>query len=466
MGSNVYLQQLTLSNVRGFRTGAEAPTLNFRRPDGSYEGWTVVAGRNGSGKSTFLRAIALALAGPTVARSLVSGFGGWINDQESEAAVHAAFSYGPYDAWGKGGQPPKRQAWAGLKWTKNSDGPEPTLEEDLPPSAPKTTPRRGPWYENPYGWFLAGYGPMRRLTGAATDAQRLMLGHKRVAALVTLFDESASLAESTWWLQEIYPRQLEGHEDARALLEDVLRLLNDGLLPDEFQIDGYDSAGLWVRRGDVRLVLEEMSDGYRVVTALVLDMVRRLYASHGYFKLVSDADGGFHCPQEGVVLIDEIDAHLHVSWQQRIGFWLRKHFPKIQFIVSTHSPFVCQAASPRGLIRLAPPSQPGHAPEFLPDAMFDLVVNGSLDRIVMSELFGMESPYSEKTLHLRQELRQLEQGIVTKALDSSEPESPDAGSTDSARLDDLRARLGVRPSDDVAAALQSIERALREGARA
>jgi len=36
----------------------------------------------------------------------------------------------------------------------------------------------------------------------------------------------------------------------------------------------------------------------------------------------------------GVVLIDEIDAHLHPEWQREIGFWLKRHFPKIQFLVT------------------------------------------------------------------------------------------------------------------------------------
>ena len=47
----------------------------------------------------------------------------------------------------------------------------------------------------------------------------------------------------------------------------------------------------------------------------------------------------------GVVLIDEVDAHLHPTWQRRIGLWFREHFPKLQFIVSTHSPLICQAAT-------------------------------------------------------------------------------------------------------------------------
>ena len=45
------------------------------------------------------------------------------------------------------------------------------------------------------------------------------------------------------------------------------------------------------------------------------------------------------------MLIDEVDAHLHPTWLRRIGVWFCKHFPNIQFIVTTHSPFVCQAAT-------------------------------------------------------------------------------------------------------------------------
>src|SRR5436309_3243341 len=44
----------------------------------------------------------------------------------------------------------------------------------------------------------------------------------------------------------------------------------------------------------------------------------------------------------GVVLIDELDTHLHPTWQREIGFWLREKFPNIQFIVGTHSPFLAQ----------------------------------------------------------------------------------------------------------------------------
>ncbi|HCE6060823.1 TPA: AAA family ATPase [Pseudomonas aeruginosa] len=47
----------------------------------------------------------------------------------------------------------------------------------------------------------------------------------------------------------------------------------------------------------------------------------------------------------GVVAIDEVDAHLHPTWQRDIGRWLTRSFPKVQFIVTTHSPIVCRSVA-------------------------------------------------------------------------------------------------------------------------
>src|SRR5262245_3286618 len=57
----MYLRRLTIENVRGFGTGEQGVDIEFERPDGTFAGWTVVAGRNGTGKSTLLKAIALSI---------------------------------------------------------------------------------------------------------------------------------------------------------------------------------------------------------------------------------------------------------------------------------------------------------------------------------------------------------------------------------------------------------------------
>jgi len=196
------------------------------------------------------------------------------------------------------------------------------------------------------------------------------------------------------------------------LVEDVIDLLNDGLLPDGFSVDDVDSEGLWIRNGDRRYPLDEMSDGYRAVNALIIDMIRAMHEGGGASVFTRSADDGrpiIDVP--GVVLIDEVEAHLHVSWQRRIGPWMCRHFPNIQFIVTTHSPYVCQAASPNGLIRLAGPGEPQTA-EVLDEEEQRRVIHGTGDDAVVSDLFGLESLFTPETLDLRQELAEVEVKVI------------------------------------------------------
>jgi len=80
-----------------------------------------------------------------------------------------------------------------------------------------------------------------------------------------------------------------------------------------------------------------MSDGYRIITSLIGDLAYRC--------AVLNAHLGEHCLNKtnGIVLIDEIETHLHPSWQERVINDLQSVFPKIQFIISTHSPIVLSA---------------------------------------------------------------------------------------------------------------------------
>jgi predicted ATP-binding protein involved in virulence len=147
----------------------------------------------------------------------------------------------------------------------------------------------------------------------------------------------------------------------------------------------------------------------------------------------------------GVVLIDEVDLHFHVSWQKRIGFWLKRHFPNIQFIVTTHSPFICQAADSRGLIRLPAPGEDRPA-EHVSEDLYNTVVNGSADDAVLTELFGLETPYSEPAERLREDVARLEAKLQTgKASDK-----------DRSELKDLRSRLPQNLSTDVEQALRKL----------
>lgn len=90
--------------------------------------------------------------------------------------------------------------------------------------------------------------------------------------------------------------------------------------------------------------LSALSDGFRSVFVIVAELVLRL-------SLASE-DPYAALDQRALCLIDEIDAHLHPRWQSQIVRGLQRLFPKVQFIVTTHSPFVVASLEPHEVFRL------------------------------------------------------------------------------------------------------------------
>ena len=92
------------------------------------------------------------------------------------------------------------------------------------------------------------------------------------------------------------------------------------------------------------LSIDQLSGGYRIMLALAADLARRM--AQGNPHLDDPLQSG------AIVLIDEIELHLHPSWQQRILIDLARTFPNAQFIVSTHSPQVLTTVKPEHIIEL------------------------------------------------------------------------------------------------------------------
>jgi hypothetical protein len=460
----MYVSRVIVDNIKSFH-GPRTVDLRLTRPDGSHAGWTVLAGRNGSGKTTLLRALALALSGPVAARGLVQGFENWMSRGEGVGTAHAKIVRDPaFDKFTASGRT-TTNFWAGLRWTAPADGgggrksAQPALEgiRENPNAKSATPAQRGPWADNPVGWFCAAYGPFRRMAGGSGEVQRLMLASGPVARQASLFHEDASLAEGVAWLIEQHLRALEGREGAAGLKKAALSVLGDGLLPDGYRVEDVDSEGLWVTRDGHRFPLREMSDGFRTVAALVVDLLKQIHDSFGDEPFGAGEDRPSLLQVPGVVIIDEIDAHLHVSWQRRIGPWLTSHFPNIQFIVTTHSPYICQAADPGGLIRL-PGSAEDAAPEVVPEDLYERVVYGSGDDAVLSDLFGLDTPYSERAEHLRAEFVALESRVYEG---DTSPETI-------ARYKELKGLLTSSPAarvHEMSAQLHRIAEEIKDGER-
>ena len=90
-----------------------------------------------------------------------------------------------------------------------------------------------------------------------------------------------------------------------------------------------------------------LSDGQRSMTALAADIAMRSVQLNPHLK--GNAPKG----TDGVVLIDELDLHLHPNWQRRIVCDLTSIFPGLQFVATTHSPFIVQSLDRQGLVNLS-----------------------------------------------------------------------------------------------------------------
>lgn len=443
----MYITEVEITDLRSFR---ETHSVSLAHSDGTYPGWTVFAGRNGAGKSTLLKAIALSVIGPLASRSLAGVFTDWVRKGAESGMVASKIAFTEQkDTFQSGGRVTKTPFWAGLKWSPSSHGHD-VLERwmDKESSNRQRIPDRGPWADGPSGWFIAGYGPYRHLGPPPADVIKLS-GDPVVARLVNLFNETATLSDAVDWLKQVHLRALENRPGAEVLKNTVLEILGNGLLPDGSLVRKVDSEGLWIERDGVTMPLEQVSDGYRTVAALVVDIIRRIYETYGGLEVSRNDFGKLVCNQPGVVLIDEVDAHLHVAWQQKIGFWLTETFPAIQFLVTTHSPFICQAASSNGIIRLPAPGEQ-RTIEHIDEVTWNAVVNGGADDAVMTELFGLEHAHSLEAELLRQEIAALESKLMRGTADNSEierySEIKDALSADLGELADrkLRAVLGAQ----------------------
>ena len=152
------------------------------------------------------------------------------------------------------------------------------------------------------------------------------------------------------WLYDLYVAELIAHDnddnDTKISNErDTINRAIKQVIPEVSSI-GFTKKSprklllKWTNKdGDIedRLV-SQLSDGYRMMLTLVIDFARRLVQANPHLPdpLASEA----------VLIIDEIDLHLHPSWQQRIIADLRKAFPNTQLIVATHSPQVISSVQP------------------------------------------------------------------------------------------------------------------------
>jgi hypothetical protein len=347
------LRKLRLDNVKCFAQGTE---VDFTIGKGAGElphRWAVVCGDNGLGKSTLLRSIAIALTGQPALNFLLPSAEGWVRGAQKTASIGVEFtrndSKGTGDVISGQRKKPIEVSWriAGRRST--------TIGEQRVQAGSVILDQRDDWElfekyiatdKERHGWLLCGYGPLRRLTGASSDIAEKVSEHGRAARLITLFDEKAALTSAERWLIQLDHEAKKNDDDSR--LAAVRAMLNEGLLHGGVTLGGIEPDGVFFRTPfSDRVAMSDLSDGYRTSLALAIDLLRHITYCFDIEKVmrVDDSGAGRTITAEGVVLIDEIDSHLHPRWQRTIGDWLHRTFPNLQFIVATHSPLIAERVS-------------------------------------------------------------------------------------------------------------------------
>ncbi len=161
------------------------------------------------------------------------------------------------------------------------------------------------------------------------------------------------------WLEQMTYIELQGGEEIpelTAVKQAILACYNAS--GNVGEMGKADKCAFDVKSGEIEITytlsdgkkeihaLSEMSDGYRNMLSMVADIAYRMALLNPQFL------GEVTKRTSGVVLIDEIDLHLHPAWQRHIVSVLKEIFPKVQFIVSTHAPSVISSVPKEEIVVL------------------------------------------------------------------------------------------------------------------
>ncbi len=376
------IEELTLENVRCF----EKATLKFKNKN-----WITLLGPNGCGKSTVLQSLGLLLAGPEGAQILAPRPVGWLREEDQRGKLSIKIHQSDNDPGRFGSE--KRTRSFGYSFFLTGSKPltvgnkiftEPGVHGS--PEKRLTWLRQYAFTSKGTGWFAVGYGAFRRLTRKSEIIVPSLEPSTRYTNFFTQFDEDQPLSAFERWMVYLDYRIVK-NKDAEATRQKELGVAAiNSLLPKGVSFDSVNAEGriFFDVGGGVKVPTLALSDGYRSVLALSGDLVWRLIQA---FPESRDP-----LKEEGVVLIDELDIHLHPMWQRDIALWLQQQFPQLQFVVATHSPLIAAGAGETAMTLKLSLSNGKTSVEEVSD-----ISALNIERLLQGPAFGLVSPYSPQT---------------------------------------------------------------------
>jgi hypothetical protein len=344
----MYIKELRVRNLKLLRDAV----VPFTRADGTARQWTVFVGENGLCKTSLLQAVAMAASGATRSNQLANVPS--LRDKrhpDELLEVEARFGFSPtfhaareYPGLEKPAVPPDIVSTVGLpadfsQFVGGSTYVEAGTERELRRAIRlHLDPLSEARARNLPHWFVVGYGVGRRLPVPQSQREELDPAQDR---LRSLFDATHAIVGTDFISRFDEPR---AREYAQRLRE---ALIGFGILPrmGDLELSGQGGATTPAAlieshrfeqnfaRGKLKIPAVWLSHGYQSTISWVADLIGQVLQEARETSVPLEQ-------MEGIVLIDELDLHLHPRWQQTLVETLRNAFKRMQFIATTHSPMV------------------------------------------------------------------------------------------------------------------------------
>ncbi len=239
--------------------------------------------------------------------------------------------------------------------------------------------------------FLLSYGATRRMS----KTPNLSKSEEGSLKITSLFDESIELINVEEWLLQKFTISLISEKKAKSKFEKdylYIKSIIIDFLPD---VSGFRVKSVNENNSDLIIEVEtsygwvnlrDLSFGYQTITALLVDIASNMMDNY------SESKNPLSEPV--IILIDEIDLHLHPKWQRMVIDKFSQHFPKAQFIVTAHSPLIVQAAQDKNANIIVCRKEEDRV---VIDNNPESVKGWRIDQILTSDLFEIESSRSPKT---------------------------------------------------------------------
>jgi predicted ATP-binding protein involved in virulence len=238
--------------------------------------------------------------------------------------------------------------------------------------------------------YCCAYGGLRRISSEYSYSTHT----SRIAHISTLFTDRQTLVDpQRWLLNEHHVQKITSDNNSENRLDRIKKALKN-LLPEEIEdfrfTVVYNNPIVEAKMAHDWINIRNLSLGYQSTIAWIIDFAYRLFTRY--------PNSPNPLAEPAICLVDEIDLHMHPSWQLKLIKMLSETFPKTQFIVTAHSPLIIQAApnANLALLRRVKGEKEGEDyVEIVNDV--DEIRKWRVDQILESELFGVSAYPEEET---------------------------------------------------------------------